>query len=122
MADFQHDHQAHRAFPHRSDPAYLAFSVIGVALGLLIIVALLLPVVLPGAGGSNSTPAVPGRKSADVLLTEHRTSAERALGGYAWIDRDAGLVRIPIDRAIDLLIAERATTETTTVTPLESTP
>jgi hypothetical protein len=25
-----------------------------------------------------------------------------ALGGYAWVDRDAGIARIPIERAMDL--------------------
>jgi hypothetical protein len=28
------------------------------------------------------------------------------LAGYGWIDRSAGVVRIPIDRAIDLICAE----------------
>ena len=28
-------------------------------------------------------------------------------GGYAWVDRRAGIVQIPIDRAIDLICAEQ---------------
>jgi hypothetical protein len=36
-----------------------------------------------------------------------RAWENEVLDGYAWVDRDAGRVRIPIDRAMDLL-AERA--------------
>ena len=50
---------------------------------------------------------------------EARTDVERAwaqcerdarshLSGYGWIDRPAGIVRIPIDRAIDLVCAAEA--------------
>jgi hypothetical protein len=28
------------------------------------------------------------------------------LSGYAWVDRDAGVARIPIDRAMDLVLEE----------------
>lgn len=35
-----------------------------------------------------------------------RAADDQALGGYGWVDRKAGKVRIPIERAIDL-IAER---------------
>jgi hypothetical protein len=35
-------------------------------------------------------------------------SSERAqLEGYGWVDRDAGTVRIPIDRAMSLLVERR---------------
>ena len=48
-------------------------------------------------------------------LRESRASARRALDGYAWVDRKAGRVRIPIERAMDL-VAERG------VAPLEAMP
>jgi hypothetical protein len=35
----------------------------------------------------------------DRLVHEH-------LDGYGWVDRSAGVVRIPIDRAMDLMLAE----------------
>jgi hypothetical protein len=41
-----------------------------------------------------------------VELVEHRAREAEVLGGYAWIDRDAGIVRIPIERALEL-VAER---------------
>jgi hypothetical protein len=47
--------------------------------------------------GSQSRPQ-PSAASAD--------DAGRRLSSYGWVDREAGIVRIPIDRAMDLL-AER---------------
>lgn len=41
-----------------------------------------------------------------VELQKLRESEERILHHYAWIDRPRGIVRIPIDRAIDLLAQE----------------
>jgi hypothetical protein len=35
-----------------------------------------------------------------------RSDEEKTLGGYGWVDRKAGVVRIPIDRAIEL-VAEK---------------
>jgi hypothetical protein len=37
---------------------------------------------------------------------EHDTRSH--LSGYGWVDRSAGIVRIPIDRAIDLVCAAEA--------------
>src|SRR5579871_653540 len=39
-------------------------------------------------------------------LKDFRASEQSVLDSYDWVDRDHGVVRIPIDRAIDLL-AER---------------
>ncbi|HJQ84172.1 MAG TPA: hypothetical protein VKA21_08855, partial [Candidatus Binatia bacterium] len=35
-----------------------------------------------------------------------RREEEARLHGYGWVDRDAGIVRIPIERAIELTVAE----------------
>jgi hypothetical protein len=40
-------------------------------------------------------------------LAEKRRAEDATLTSYAWIDRSNGIVRIPIDRAMELL-AERA--------------
>lgn len=40
---------------------------------------------------------------------ENQVSAERErelLGSYEWIDRDAGLVRIPVERALEIVLQE----------------
>lgn len=37
-------------------------------------------------------------------LRQFRAHEDATLGGYGWVDKNAGTVRIPIDRAKDLLI------------------
>lgn len=39
-------------------------------------------------------------------LIEMRAAENKELNGYQWVDRDAGIVAIPIERAMDL-VAER---------------
>jgi hypothetical protein len=51
-------------------------------------------------------PAPRLQTSTAVELALHRAREAETLGGYAWIDRDAGIVRIPIERALEL-VAER---------------
>jgi hypothetical protein len=36
-------------------------------------------------------------------LKEMRAAEERVLHGYAWVDREKGIVRIPIEQAMELL-------------------
>jgi len=38
--------------------------------------------------------------------TNVESAAERRLQGYAWVDRAAGTVRIPIDRAMQILVTQ----------------
>jgi len=35
-----------------------------------------------------------------------RDAQRRELAGWGWVDRDAGIARIPIDRAMDLVVKE----------------
>jgi hypothetical protein len=42
----------------------------------------------------------------DLSALRAREAAQ--LGGYGWVDRQAGVVHIPIDRAMELLVARRA--------------
>jgi hypothetical protein len=37
-------------------------------------------------------------------LRQLRESEDAILGGYGWVDRDAGVVRIPIDEAMKILV------------------
>jgi hypothetical protein len=55
-------------------------------------------------------PAVPrlqSKPSGD--LAGYRRTQQEKLTSYAWVDKNAGIARIPVDRAIELL-AERAST------------
>ena len=57
------------------------------------------------AAGLRRTPPEP-RLEPDALLPRRRMVAQEnaALTAYGWVDRDAGIVRIPIERAMDLLV------------------
>lgn len=50
---------------------------------------------------------VPGPKlQADpaLELSEHRALEASRTGEYGWVDREAGLVRVPVERAMELLV------------------
>ena len=40
------------------------------------------------------------------FLTEIRLAEAQALGHYGWVDQSKGVVRLPISRAIELVLAE----------------
>jgi hypothetical protein len=49
------------------------------------------------------TPPAPALEAKSGQTSNpYRTAEERKLNSYAWVDRSAGVVRIPIDRAMDL--------------------
>ncbi len=70
-------------------------------------------------------PRPPGARSELTMMLEQE---DRLLNSYEWIDADAGVVRIPVDRAMELIVAEglpAATTQPATranesATPTES--
>ena len=52
-------------------------------------------------------PPAPRLQAAPIRdLEELRHAEDAVLHGYAWVDRQAGIVRIPIDRAMELLATE----------------
>jgi hypothetical protein len=49
------------------------------------------------------TPPLPALEAeSGQTLDPYRASEEQKLNSYGWVDRSAGVVRIPIDRAMDL--------------------
>ena len=68
------------------------------------------------------TPPEP-RLERDALSPRRRIRAEEsaALTTYAWVDRGAGIVRIPIERAMDLLV-ERGLPPSKPMAPVTPTP
>jgi hypothetical protein len=76
---------------------------------------------LAGREAARSAPANPLAADVSKLPPEPRLQAMAAddlrslrgaeqavLDGYGWLDRDAGVARIPIDRAMDLLAAGKS--------------
>jgi hypothetical protein len=66
-----------------------------------------------GAGARLSEAEVSGMKeppqprlqqSPPIDLREMRSAEDQLLNRYSWVDRDKGVVRLPIDRAMDLLV------------------
>jgi len=49
------------------------------------------------------TPAPPRKAIPGRELLEMRAAEDAALHSYGWVDRRAGIVRIPIDRAMELV-------------------
>jgi mono/diheme cytochrome c family protein len=54
----------------------------------------------PGEGADEQPKIEQIWKEQDRIVHEH-------LDGYGWVDRVAGIVHIPIDRAMDLIVAEK---------------
>ncbi|HVW22556.1 MAG TPA: hypothetical protein VHC86_15180 [Opitutaceae bacterium] len=89
---------------------------IGLGLAGFVVVALLVSWWLAGSWGSRSGTSLLGSPGAFTAGPAYRTSVERdwtavraaaraRLTGYGWVDRRAGVVRIPIDRAMQLMAA-----------------
>lgn len=64
---------------------------------------------------SGVTATVPPQLDLEVqpgeLLRRLRASEDERLGRYDWIDRDAGTVRIPIERAMELVVTRGLPTD-----------
>ena len=61
-----------------------------------------MPSSLTNAPAVLTGPGLLVNQSAD--MDKLRAAEEATLKSYGWVDRDHGIVRIPIDRAIDLLV------------------
>jgi len=59
------------------------------------------PSLLSNVSGAPTGPGLLVNQSAD--MEELRASEDAVLNSYGWVDRDRGIVHIPIDRAMDLL-------------------
>lgn len=62
----------------------------------------------PGAGHVDAVEGVKTAAERKALLTEHVDKEHAAATSYAWVDQQAGTVRLPIDRAIELTVRDHA--------------
>ncbi len=68
---------------------------------------------------------LPGRVDASLVEERHRRLAElrasevETANSYAWIDREKGVIRIPVERAIEITVRELSSAQTTS--PAEET-
>ena len=65
--------------------------------------------IAPGAEIGKAEIGIVDQPPFETTRTAERTRAAelRQLQGYGWIDRDKGIIHVPIDKAIDQLVAEK---------------
>lgn len=92
------------SFPHRT-PVFTTVLVLlcFAAFGLLV-----WKVYVPRAYTVDKVEGVRTPADRQALLTEHQANEHRAAASYAWVDQKAGVVRLPIDRAIELTVQDLA--------------
>jgi len=98
-------------------PGYIAFFGIGLSVVLVIAVVIASLIVhyktvqharqdtpIPRlAREREATPGTPLQVDAANELRRVRAAEQAVLKSYGWVDKDAGIVRIPVDRAMEIL-------------------
>jgi hypothetical protein len=79
---------------------------LGIVLLFVLFGVIVLAVIGPGPRGSDYEETR-AKKRMENLKTS-REEAEKALTTYGWIDKNKGVARIPIERAMELTVAELA--------------
>jgi hypothetical protein len=82
------------------------FSVVGALVGLGLI-AVVLGIMIWTSPTAPPIPVDPERTPPLELLADARAEAETLRTTYGWVDKENGIVRIPLDVAIEKLIAEQ---------------
>jgi len=107
------DPEALRQIAHSRPP----FSTwLGVVLLFTLFGVIVLAIVGPSPRGSDYEETR-SKKRMENLKTV-REDAEKALNTYAWIDKNKRVVRIPIDRAMELTMAQLAQQKPTAAGPI----
>jgi hypothetical protein len=98
------DTSANFKFPHQT-PVFTTVLVLGC---FAVFCWLAMTVYAPRAATVDKVEGVRTPADRKTLLLEQRKKEQAGSAGYAWIDRKAGVVRLPIDRAIELTVKEPA--------------
>jgi len=116
-----HDEEHHRHIHEGSD-----VSTKGIAIFAMILAAIIIGTMIIAAGFfrfMQNQPAYKDERAPEAIdraqheapllqtkpaqeLAEHRAHEEKILNSYGWINREAGIVRIPIERAMDLRLKD----------------
>lgn len=114
----QHGHSSHGGGYEKRDTTARPIVLFGVGLLALVIVSLILmgglfsyydvrETRLDQSASPLGSVMLPSEPRLQVTpgqdLIEKRTIETRKLNGYGWVDRDAGIVAIPVERAMDLV-------------------
>ena len=98
------DSSANFAFPHRTP----VFTTVIVLACFALFGWLARRAYMPHARAVDKIEGVRTPEDRKALLAEHRAKEQAEATTYGWVDRKAGIVRLPIDRAIDLIVQEHA--------------
>ena len=87
----------------RGKPSPLGFSVVGIIGSFAIILLILWTAYLPQrpAKINQSIAAERRRKLVELEARQHETTTN-----YGWVNANQGIVRIPVERAIELVVQE----------------
>lgn len=105
-----------------SAPSLVATGIVGIVVGafavfvagvLLVVGVGALRPTAAGAGGPKAAPPeIANVEQTPVLDTRRgldlRARQARELETWGWIDRDAGIAKVPIEQAIDMIVSEGA--------------
>jgi hypothetical protein len=92
------------SFPHRTP----VFTTVVVLLCFAAFGWLARKVSAPHAADVDAIAGVKTPAERKSLLMEHRQREQLESTTYGWVDRPAGVVRLPLDRAIELTVQEQA--------------
>ncbi len=92
------------SFPHRTP----VFTTVLVLLCFAAFGWLALKIYAPHAGTVAPVAGVRTPDDRRAILAKNREKEHNDSTTYGWIDRKAGIVRLPVDRAIELFVQEQA--------------
>ncbi len=98
------DSPAQFSFPHRT-PVFTAVIVIGCFAAFAWLANKLYT---PRAAVVQAVEGVRTPDDRKKLLGDHRKKESEESSKYGWVDQKAGIVRLPIDRAIELIVRDHA--------------
>lgn len=98
------DSSSNFSFPHRTP----VFTTVVVLVCFALFGWLALKFYAPHAYTVDKIAGVRTPEDRKVLLGELRAKEQAGAAGYGWVDQKAGIVRLPIDRAIELTAKEHA--------------
>ncbi len=98
------DSSSNFSFPHRTP----VFTTMIVLVCFAVFGWLALKIYAPQARSVDTVKGVKTPEERKKLLLEHRDKEQHDSTTYGWVDLKAGVVRLPIDRAIELTVREYA--------------
>ncbi len=98
------DSPANFSFPHRTP----VFTTLLVLVCFTLFGWLARRVYAPHAGTVDRIEGVRTPADRAALLAEHRAREHLEATTYGWVDQKAGIVRLPLERALELTVKEHA--------------